>query len=892
MMNISPINYKQSNLIPGPFIISQGSSGDGMSNTIDTLPILPQYDDEHDKLPSYASDYERRRTIEKRRGIEKYDEESACGNFQHVDSQEYQEYIKNRYGDGESLQTLHEYEQSHVNDLMHDVSLSQSSAEIIPKSPVNNRNNKAVYRPRSNSDTEGGLHSPIGHHSLTSPPIMQCAGGVQSLMSSPTLQCDKEKDNDIPAKHLGGTDKLIDSDNCNSDMICEDISYINKNRTRTKLLSYKEQQSTNQWMKECNEHEVTQYNENIDNIKMLIRRRLTFAATVTTASTATEGMRRGDNTHTADNGILNRSRQEDEAQGWCGSIQTIQTSSPVGTSASASNSESSSIPSQPKAKDPKDTLNEEQEDEEVVGKVVEEDPLQSIELANKHRSWYQRNGRLVIFKSLPYLSAQGKIITKPITSSLVDRLPRSIEEAETGEEVITLSPGCEVYAESVYIIDSKTLLHQIYPPSALSCKETEEDTNPSTDTLQLTMLKISKPLTGYILSSIHSYPLILPGSTSSYINTNTWLWRVTCQPDGAYIREGLELNSKHTGTLPYGTICKVKGKLVNDMGLNRLEIGAWLSKNDLDGSDDEKKPSSSTSFTDAMSYYFGYVSEFLNPLSGQRGNVIEPIPFPTPALYKVISTKGCVIRRGVELSTSQIGLAPKGTILSIVGRSYSDSPKDNCIERLKLAGGGGWISVKLNRDPPDDETLVEMIGPDESFDCDNPARYHFDQTRKVTEELNSSSSVTDIRMGGSSGSNASARRTYSRRRSTYTDISEIADDENDDEQQPLPDTSFSNTINDLGVPTLFRSGVVGVGRTTTNSMDAIRESSSDNHHARNDHPNRCLICLCDERTATIVHGETGHIAACLTCARILKARGDGCPVCRLPVDLVIQHFWA
>jgi len=667
-------------------------------------------------------------------------------------------------------------------------------------------------------------------------------------------------------------------------MICEDISYINNNRTRTKL-SYKEEQSTNQWMKERNEHEVTLYNENIDNIKMLIRRRLTFAATVTTAI-ATEGMRRDYNTHTADNGIP-RSRQEDGAQGCRSSIQT---SSPDGTSTSASNSESS-IPSHPKAKDPKDTLNEDEEDEEVVGKVVEEDPLQSIELATKHRSWYQRNGRLVVFKSLPYLSALGKIVTKPIISSLVDRMPRSIEEAETGEEVITLSPGCEVFAESVYILDSKTL-NQIYPPSALSCKETEEDTNLSTDTLQLTLLKISQPITGYILSSIHSYPLILPGTSSTYINTNTWLWRVTCQPDGAYIREGLELNSKHTCTLPFGTICKVKGKLVNDMGLNRLQIGAWLSKKGDDKKSaergDEKKPSSSTSFTDSMSYYFGYVSEFLNPLSGQRGNVIEPIPFPMPALYKVISSKGCVIRRGVELDTSQIGLATKGSILSIVGRSYSDNPRHACIERLKLAGGGGWISVKLNRDPPDDEVLVEMIGPDESFDPDEPARYHFDQTRKVMEELNTSSSDNSNGMGGG---NTSARRRYSRRRSTYTDLSEIADDENDNEQSELPDTSFSNTINDLGVPTLFRSGVVGVGR-TTNTMDAIRESSSDNHHARNDHPNRCLICLCDERTATIVHGETGHIAACLTCARILKARGDGCPVCRLPIDLVIQQFWA
>jgi hypothetical protein len=37
---------------------------------------------------------------------------------------------------------------------------------------------------------------------------------------------------------------------------------------------------------------------------------------------------------------------------------------------------------------------------------------------------------------------------------------------------------------------------------------------------------------------------------------------------------------------------------------------------------------------------------------------------------------------------------------------------------------------------------------------------------------------------------------------------------------------------------------------------------------------KCLICLSDERTATIVHGETGHVACCLVCARILKARGD------------------
>lgn len=56
--------------------------------------------------------------------------------------------------------------------------------------------------------------------------------------------------------------------------------------------------------------------------------------------------------------------------------------------------------------------------------------------------------------------------------------------------------------------------------------------------------------------------------------------------------------------------------------------------------------------------------------------------------------------------------------------------------------------------------------------------------------------------------------------------------------------------------------------------------------------NSCLVCFSATRTATFVHGETGHIACCLECARVLKGRGDACPVCRLPIDHVIQHFWA
>jgi hypothetical protein len=36
----------------------------------------------------------------------------------------------------------------------------------------------------------------------------------------------------------------------------------------------------------------------------------------------------------------------------------------------------------------------------------------------------------------------------------------------------------------------------------------------------------------------------------------------------------------------------------------------------------------------------GFCSELLNPLSGQRGIVVQPLPFPVPAIYRVILPDG------------------------------------------------------------------------------------------------------------------------------------------------------------------------------------------------------------------------------------------------------------
>merc|ERR1712045_193130 len=100
---------------------------------------------------------------------------------------------------------------------------------------------------------------------------------------------------------------------------------------------------------------------------------------------------------------------------------------------------------------------------------------------------------------------------------------------------------------------------------------------------------------------------------------------------------------------------------------------------------------------------------------------------------------------------------------------------------------------------------------------------------------------------------------------------------------------LSNAVSSMtstGLPALYRSGVVA-GSGSVGSHNSIKRCGNKSLADE-----KCLICLTESRTATIVHGSTGHIACCLTCARILKGRGDRCPVCRLPIDSIIQQFWA
>ena len=229
-----------------------------------------------------------------------------------------------------------------------------------------------------------------------------------------------------------------------------------------------------------------------------------------------------------------------------------------------------------------------------------------------------------------------------------------------------------------------------------------------------------------------------------------------------------------------------------------------------------------------------------------------------------------MIRRDVELSSPQTGLVPFGTTVKVLARAFSEHPVDKCIERLRLAGDGGWISVRLNLPPPQDDLVVELVDIDSSFDPENPGLYHLNTLRAVRAE----------RERAQAEHNNTNNSMLQHPRTTPSDLSSVDENElsHDIENHDQENNNIENNAKDKS----NNNGGCYFGA-------AVAESLPNNNTVET---SKCVVCLTSERNATIVHGETGHVVCCLVCARILKARGDKCPVCRLDIDVVIQHFYA
>jgi hypothetical protein len=365
------------------------------------------------------------------------------------------------------------------------------------------------------------------------------------------------------------------------------------------------------------------------------------------------------------------------------------------------------------------------------------------------------------------------------------------------------------------------------------------------------ILKIESPNVGFVVYSVDGYPLIGPGLPSCYTEPAVWLWRVTC-PAGAYVREGLELTSNRICILPYGSLVRVVEKTINEMGLARLKIETYPVKNDRKNSRDDRQK------------IVGWISETLNPLSGQTGLIVQPLPFPVPTRFRICLPGGALIRSDVELSSPEIGKAGFNTELPIVGMQYSSFPSNRCIQRLKLAGDGGWVSFRLNKLPPNDQIpVMNQIATDASFDSKEPGNYHIQQILQVIREMEDSEAMRE--------------EMSTKMKQLSPTVSSVVDFDQDSE--PSAGLKLNSSYN-------LHSDLLKRAITRTESQVSLKSYAK----GRGNEP--CVICLSCDRNATVVHGETGHIACCLECARLLKARGDKCPVCRLPIDLVIQQFWA
>uniref|UniRef100_A0A8C9PU56 E3 ubiquitin-protein ligase Mdm2 n=1 Tax=Spermophilus dauricus TaxID=99837 RepID=A0A8C9PU56_SPEDA len=110
-------------------------------------------------------------------------------------------------------------------------------------------------------------------------------------------------------------------------------------------------------------------------------------------------------------------------------------------------------------------------------------------------------------------------------------------------------------------------------------------------------------------------------------------------------------------------------------------------------------------------------------------------------------------------------------------------------------------------------------------------------------------------------------------------------DQKDPVQVPQEEKpSSSNLVSSPSTSTRRRT----ISETEENS-DELSESmeSSFPHNAIEP----CVICQGRPKNGCIVHGKTGHLMSCFTCAKKLKKRNKPCPVCRQPIKMIVLTYF-
>ncbi|XP_008147001.1 E3 ubiquitin-protein ligase Mdm2 isoform X2 [Eptesicus fuscus] len=128
------------------------------------------------------------------------------------------------------------------------------------------------------------------------------------------------------------------------------------------------------------------------------------------------------------------------------------------------------------------------------------------------------------------------------------------------------------------------------------------------------------------------------------------------------------------------------------------------------------------------------------------------------------------------------------------------------------------------------------------------------------------------------------------KKSTVNDSQESCIEENDEK---ITQASHSQESEDYSQPSTSGSIIYS---SQEDVKEYEREETQDKESVESNFPNNaiepCVICQGRPKNGCIVHGKTGHLMACFTCAKKLKKRNKPCPVCRQPIQMIVLTYFS
>ncbi|XP_029398354.1 E3 ubiquitin-protein ligase Mdm2 isoform X2 [Mus pahari] len=125
---------------------------------------------------------------------------------------------------------------------------------------------------------------------------------------------------------------------------------------------------------------------------------------------------------------------------------------------------------------------------------------------------------------------------------------------------------------------------------------------------------------------------------------------------------------------------------------------------------------------------------------------------------------------------------------------------------------------------------------------------------------------------------------------TESDAKEPCAEEESEEK--AEQTSLSQESDDYSQPSTSSSIVYS----SQESIKELREETQDREESVESSFSLnaiepCVICQGRPKNGCIVHGKTGHLMSCFTCAKKLKKRNKPCPVCRQPIQMIVLTYF-